>query len=80
MVKNKKLLKFSSRWGLWNMTFSSNNSKGILLNDLGDPVELHMVKNKKLLKLSSRWGLWNMTFSSENFKGILQNDLGDPVE
>jgi hypothetical protein len=80
MVKNKKLLKFSSRWGLWIMTFISNNSKGILQNDLEDPVELHMVKNKKLLKFSSRWGLLIMTFSSNNSKGILQNDLGDPVE
>jgi uncharacterized protein YbgA (DUF1722 family) len=80
MVKNKKLLKFSSKFRLWIMTFSSKNSKGILQNDLGDPVEYHMVKNKKLLKFSSRWGLWIMTFSNNNFKGIQQNDLGDPVE
>jgi hypothetical protein len=62
------------------MTFSSNNSKGILQNDLGDPVDRHMVKNKKLLKLSSRWGLWIMTYSTNISNGILQNDLGDPVE
>jgi hypothetical protein len=39
MVKNKKLLKFRSRWGLWIMTFTSNNFKRILQNDLGDPAE-----------------------------------------